>query len=235
MNFAKNIHEYCESFLDLVYPRNCVVCKDALEKVEKHICIKCELKLPIVSIEQGFDTEEFKSRLWGRTPVNNCFAYLRYDKSTCIKSILKEIKYKGNRELAEYMGLMMGSYYMGNFRPNFDIVIPVPLHPKKEKLRGFNQSTLIAKGFSESTGTTLDTSIVIRKKNTKTQTQMNRNERWENVKTIFSVEDKDRLKNKTVLLLDDVVTTGSTLESLAETLINAGVEKINLAVLALAI
>ncbi|MEQ8360668.1 MAG: phosphoribosyltransferase family protein [Cytophagales bacterium] len=234
MKLVDSVTSYYEGFLDVIYPRNCSVCHTALHKHEYQLCIKCHLLLPVIN-RNGPEINEFKSRFWGRVKVEQCYAYLRYDKSISIKKILMEIKYKGNKELAEFLGKCMGECFLENNSGTFDAIIPVPLHPKKEKLRGFNQSEIIAKGFSESIGVNLDTQSVIRVKNTKTQTKMDRKERWENVKTIFSVVDQDQIKDKKIVLLDDVVTTGSTLESLAETVLKAGASEINFVVLAIAI
>ncbi|QNL21836.1 ComF family protein [Hyphobacterium sp. CCMP332] len=234
MKLLESFTSYYEGFLDVVYPRNCTICQTALHKSEYQLCIKCQLLLPIIN-RKGPEINEFKSRFWGRVKVKQCYAYLRYDKSFSIKKILMEIKYKRNKELAEFFGKCMGECFLENYSVSFDSIIPVPLHPKKEKLRGFNQSEIIAKGFSESIGVNLDTQSVIRVKNTKTQTKMDRKERWENVKTIFSVVDQEQIKDKKIVLLDDVVTTGSTLESLSETVLMAGASEINFAVLAIAI
>ncbi len=234
MNLLDHFSNYYKGFLDVLYPRNCTVCQAALHQSEIHLCINCQLLLPVISWNDP-EINVFKSRFWGRVEVRQCYAYLRYDKSLSIKRILMEIKYKGNKELAEFLGKCMGKCFLENNSVSFDSVIPVPLHPKKEKLRGFNQSEKIAMGFSESTGINLDTQSVIRVKNTKTQTKMDRKERWENVKTIFSAIDQEKIKDKKIIILDDVVTTGSTLESLAETVLKAGAAEINFVVLAIAI
>ncbi len=234
MNLIKPIKDHWINFLDIIYPRTCVVCKQSLHSSEAHICLECELLLPVIN-KSGQEIQDFESRFWGRVPFGSCLVFLRYDKSESVKSILKEIKYNKNRELAEYLGQKMGAYCESNFLLNFDVVIPIPLHPLKEKIRGFNQSAAIAHGFSESTGIPTDIYSVVRNKNTKTQTKMNREERWENVKSIFMVKDLAAIQNRNILILDDVVTTGSTLESLAESLIEAGAKKISFAVLAIAI
>lgn len=206
--------ESLSGFLDIIYPRNCVVCRSSLSELEEHICFSCRLLLPIIQ-PHSHELEVLKSRFWGKVRLLNVIAHLRYEKKGPVQGILKSIKYHRNQELAILMGELMASAFLSGHAFEADMIIPVPLHPKKEGQRGFNQSERIAQGFSEVSGIPVRMDIACRTVNTRTQTKLNREERWENVKSIFEIRQPDMIPGKKIAILDDVVTTGSTFESLA--------------------
>jgi ComF family protein len=208
------LHSSWNAFLDIIYPRTCLVCKSALANQEEHICISCRLLLPVIHPD-SFELELLESRFWGKVQLDGVIACLKYEKNGPVQKILKSIKYHKNKDLAFFMGKFAGALLRSEYNFEADLVIPVPLHPKKELQRGFNQSECIAEGISETLEVPCVNEVVKRLVNTQTQTKLNREERWENVKSIFDIDFPDKIEGKNVVLLDDVVTTGSTLESLA--------------------
>jgi len=150
---------------------------------------------------------------WGRAEVKMATAFLFFTKSGRVQHLIHQLKYSKKPEIGVYLGKLFGKDLLKS--PNFqqiDVIIPVPLHPKRTKVRGYNQSEKIADGLSQTMKIPVDTTSFVRRTNTETQTRKNRFSRWENVKEVFSVEDENALKNKHILLVDDVITTGATIE-----------------------
>jgi ComF family protein len=204
-----------KQFLDTLYPRECKVCDGVLSSNESEICIACEFNLPFLDDAQ---INEFIKTFWVDTEIKQIEALLSYSKKSMAQKIFKEIKYHKNQALAFKMGQIFGIKLLNEAKVDFDVIIPVPLHLKKLKSRGFNQSAIIAKGLTDILNIELGEKIVSREKNTKSQTKMGRSERWENVDSIFRISNKEAIAGKNVALLDDVITTGATLNSLAESI-----------------
>ncbi len=201
------------SFLNLFFPDLCVVCNDRLTEGEQHICTDCLILLPRTNFHLQPDNrlEQFFA---GRIPFQHIAAYAYFVKGGSIQSVIHELKYKRNPQIGHYIGQLCGENLRGSsFIADIDILVPVPLHPKREKERGYNQSLEICKGISEVTGIPIDSNTLIRKVNNKSQTKNSRFDRWKNVEDIFSITDSTAFQNKHILLVDDVITTGSTLES----------------------
>ena len=145
--------------------------------------------------------------------VTACFFFSKEGK---VQHLIHELKYKGNADAGVYLGQALGkSIKEAPLFQNVDFLIPVPLHPKREKERGYNQSLMIARGISETTGIPIGEKYLMRSVNTATQTHKSKEERWKNVKDIFEIRHPEQLKGKYVLLVDDVLTTGATLEACA--------------------
>ena len=228
------VPKHWHSFVDLVYPRTCPICEKALLREEKHICISCQLQLPVID-NNSAENKEMESRFWGKIKIEKAYGYLRYDKYGATKKILHEIKYKSNADLAFQMGVLMGEEMKNYDFSHAGFIIPVPLHPKKEKIRGFNQSLELARGFSKGINIPVREDLVKRVINTKTQTKLDRMERWENVEAIFEYDKCKSPQESTVIIFDDVVTTGATIESLAKSLMSSGIENIIVVAFSIAI
>lgn len=210
------------SFLNLFFPDLCVVCNDRLTEGEQHICTDCLILLPRTNFHLQPDNrlEQFFA---GRIPFQHIAAYAYFVKGGSIQSIIHELKYKRNPQIGTYIGQLCGENLRdSSFIADVDILVPVPLHPKREKERGYNQSLEICKGISEVTGIPIDSNTLIRKVNNKSQTKNSRFDRWKNVEDIFSITDSTAFQNKHILLVDDVITTGSTLESCAKEILKCG-------------
>lgn len=220
--------------IELFFPTLCVTCENRLVTQEKFLCIECWHDLPVTNFH--FDTENKVAKLfWGRVKLKNATAYFAYNKGSNYQHLIHFIKYKGLKELGFETGRRFGIALSAS--PDFnsvDFLVPVPLHPKKQKQRGYNQSEWIARGISESLQKPVSANNLQRNLHTSTQTRKTRYERWENVENIFEVTRPEEFENKHILLIDDVVTTGSTLESCAYQLLQIENVKVSIATLAFA-
>ena len=176
-----------------------------------------------------------EKRFWGKVPVYNATSYFFFQKGSSFQKLLHILKYKGNKEIGELMGKYAAIDLLDS--PDFtsiDLIIPVPLHPKKYKIRGYNQSEWIGKGISTILDKPQDISILVRIRENATQTKKSVYERFENTEGIFELRDKTILEGKHVLLVDDVLTTGSTLEACVKALLETKGIKVSIFTLAVA-
>jgi len=220
-----------QDITNLVFPKICPGCKKPLLKTEEFICLHCLSNLPE---RLTIKSKELEQRFYGRLKLAEAHAFLLFKRKGITQNLLHAIKYNGDKKLGVELGKLFGKRCRElNLLSTVDVIIPIPLHTSKLRLRGFNQSALIGKGLAESLDVFLDEKAVIRRVNTTTQTKKNRMERWKNVDQTFKVVSSN-LKSKHVLLVDDVITTGATLESCGQVILNAGATKISIACLALA-
>ena len=172
---------------------------------------------------------------WGRVEIIAATAYFFFEKESRFAKIIHQLKYHGKKEIGIEMGRIFGAELKDSSRFNeVDLIIPVPLHWKKQKKRGYNQSEFIALGIAETMGKSIDTYTLYKAIETETQTRKTRYERWENVENIFRLTSADKITGKHILLVDDVITTGATLESCATTLLKENNTKVSIATLAMA-
>jgi ComF family protein len=173
--------------------------------------------------------------LAGRVPYLNALSFYVFEKSGRVQKLLHSIKYQGQKDLATHLGKIYAEDLLNeNVNNDFDVVVPVPLHSSKLRQRGFNQSEYFARGLAEGLNKNLDTEKMIRKVATKTQTRKKKFERWENVEGIFELKDKEFFRNRHVLLVDDVITTGATVEAAWQCLKDVEEIKISVASIAFA-
>lgn len=176
---------------------------------------------------------ELEKSLWGKMPLERASAFLYYAKGGDMRKLLFELKYEGNASLGYFLGCCMANELRpSGFFDGVDGIMPVPLHPRKQKERGYNQSRLLADGISSMTGIPIFDDLLVRKQYTETQTHKGSYERWVNVREAFECTCREDLKGKHVLLVDDVLTTGATLVSCADAL--RDIPDIRVSVLALA-
>lgn len=219
-------------FLALIYPRNCVSCDNSLYKHEEQVCNFCYLNLPKTNFHKQ-QRNPVDALFYGRTPLLLASSFYLFTKKGSIQKVLHSIKYKSNKDLA----VLVGKWYAEDLKENpiiskADYIIPVPLHSKKFKQRGFNQSEEFAIGLSEGLTIPLNTSVLQRKEFTSTQTKKNKYERWENVEDVFELIIPETFKNKHIVLVDDVITTGATIEACCQLL--QQIEGIQISVLSIA-
>ncbi len=221
-------------FLSLFYPRLCAGCQTTLVLGEDVICLGCLADLPKTGFGKVSDNP-VAQLFWGRAEIRLATSFCSFDKGGIMQQFLHRLKYKGSKEIGEKLGRLFG-YDLSKCAPyrEIELLIPVPLHPKKERQRGYNQSAVIAAGISAAMGKPLVTDNLIRNHYSDTQTNKGRFERWENVKELFSVRNPELLEGKHLLLVDDVVTTGSTLEACAQALLKVPGVKVSVATLAYA-
>jgi ComF family protein len=220
--------------IELFYPTLCVTCGERLLSQEKYICVSCWDDLPVTNFHH--DPENKVAQLfWGRVQIEHATAYFSYKKGSKYQQLIHSVKYKGMEELGFETGQRFGAILSGS--ENFvetDFIVPVPLHPKKKKKRGYNQSELIARGISETFKKPVSVENLKRNLHTSTQTRKNRYERWKNVENIFEVSEPEKFSGKHILLIDDIVTTGSTLEACAYQLLKIPGVKVSIATLGFA-
>lgn len=187
-------------------------------KDEETVCLKCRYLLPRTGYET-FPDNPLSQTFIGRVNFHAVTACFFFSKQGKVQHLIHELKYKGNKDAGVFLGQQLGeSIKDAPLFQGIDYLIPVPLHPKRQRKRGYNQSEMIANGISETTGIPVATQFLIRSVNTATQTRKSKDERYENVKDIFELHHAEELVGKNVLIIDDVLTTGATLESCAHQL-----------------
>lgn len=219
---------------ELFFPHVCFTCDERLITQEKYICMKCWHDLPITNFHQTPDNK-VAQLFWGRVNLEGAGAYFAYKKGSRYQHLIHLIKYKGLKELGFETGFRYGlDLKESSLYNRVDYLVPVPLHPKKQKKRGFNQSEWIAEGIASSLEKPVVNDNLYRKIYSETQTRKNRFERWQNMEGIFETRNPHEFLGKHILLVDDVVTTGSTLEACAYALLKIQGTKVSIVTLAYA-
>ncbi|MBN1111717.1 MAG: ComF family protein [Bacteroidales bacterium] len=215
-----------------MFPQFCEGCGEPLFEHNKLLCTYCEQDIPL-AYYTDFKDNPLEEKFWGRTIIENATSLYLFEKSSAVQKMAHNLKYNGKTYIGLELGLRLGLEIKNSSRFNdVDIIMPVPIHWKRFIKRGYNQSYFIAKGLAQQLNKPIDTKSFVRAKKTKTQTKKNRVERWQNVNTVFSVIDPESIRNKHILLVDDIVTTGSTLEACVNTLLKAGNIKVSIAAIA---
>ena len=205
--------------VNFFFPVYCKVCGTPLHVPGEVICLNCEMNMPRTGYT-GEPDNPVAQLFWGRVWLEGATSLFRFEKGSKYQSLLHGLKYKGQKQIGIFLGRMLGAEIRGSPYGNADLIVPVPLHWKKERKRGYNQSEIIASGVSGVTGIPIQSGVLVRNRQTDTQTLKSRFERWENMEKVFGLqEDAASLAGKVFLLIDDVVTTGSTLEACAEELL----------------
>lgn len=210
-NYWKNtlLHKLLHLFL----PEVCVVCGQELLESEMGACLNCLYKLPKTYNYKVIDNAA-EILMAGRIPFERIASYCVYVNGGILPPLIHNLKYHRKKEIGLLLGRMFGEDLVGSeFLKPVDIIVPVPLHPKKKRSRGYNQAEIIAQGISEATSIPISVDNLVRVVHNPTQTKRTKTERWENVKNIFNVKDIHAFNQKHVLLVDDVITTGSTIEA----------------------
>ena len=221
------------SLIRLFFPRRCAVCGGTLLEGEEGICLKCNMDMPRTNYHLRKENP-VERMFWGKMPLERAISYFFYHKGSDFCHILHLLKYGGRKELGEVMGRFMAAELSASgFFRSVDVIVPVPLHPRKQKMRGYNQSECIARGISAITGIAVDAASVSRMKHTETQTRKSVYERWENVDGIFCLNRADSFAGRHVLIIDDVLTTGATTTACADAF--KEVEGVRISVLTLAV
>ena len=226
--------EIKESFLQVVFPHVCDGCGSDLLNIESRLCIRCVASLPETNFEQHVGNPVEKT-FWGRMPITDAAAHFYFTKESLMQHLMHQFKYKGNEDLGLQLGRIMGYAIKSSNRfNNIDALVPLPLFPFKEKKRGYNQATVLCNGISEVLCLPVLNTVIIRPQHTETQTKKGRIERWRNIEGKFQLLNPTVIQNKHLLLVDDVVTTGATLEACGNELLSVENVKLSLATLCVA-
>lgn len=225
MNFLKDIFH-------LFFPRLCVICEEELVANEELICLACRFNLPTTNFIDEKDNM-VERIFYGRFELADATSLLYYRHEGITQKLISRLKYKGNQEIGSFLGEWLGNELRESSRfHGVDCVVPVPLHPKKLKKRGFNQLTSFGKSIAFILKVPYVENILIKKNETVTQTKKGRFDRSKNVKEIYAISNADIFKDKHVLLIDDVITTGATLEACALEILKIKNTKLSIATMA---
>ncbi len=225
---------YWHDFLDLLFPRTCEACERPLIGGEKIICTNCRVTLPRMATDNALLTS-LPMKFAAHHEVQGVSAYLAFTKKGKVQNLLHGLKYKGRPEIGVLLGQMMAQEMLEKRAwPQADLIVSVPLHQKRKRERGYNQSDAFAEGLAAATGTPWSGTALQRVKYTKSQTGKTKIQRRENVAGIFAVSDAVDLRNQKVILVDDVLTTGATLEACLDVLTAAGCQHVRIMTIAAA-
>lgn len=210
-----------DDLFSLFFPDLCLGCKQPLVQGEKILCSLCHFHLPRTQYQ--FDIDNPLARVfWGRVKVEAAASWCFFQKGNNVQQLLHQLKYNRRFDIGIFCGESFGTELRGS--PLFDdvqAIIPVPLHPRKKRKRGYNQSEVFGLGLARTMGAELISDALVRKFESSTQTKKTRYNRWENVEGIFELDKKQCLAGKNLLLIDDVITTGATVEACARELLKA--------------
>lgn len=223
-----------KSLINLLFPRTCAACGNLLLEGEDTVCTTCRFLLPKTGYG-NFPDNPLAQMFYGQMPFNAVMAEFFFSKTGKVQHLVHGLKYHHCRENGIFLGREIGkSLLKAADYQGINFIIPIPLHPKKEKIRGYNQSHVIAEGISQIMNIPIAENCLVRSVFTDTQTRKTRDERYENVKDIFALKNPEKLKGKHVLLVDDVLTTGATLMSAGKALTQVKGIKISVATVACA-
>ena len=220
--------------LHLFYPHICSGCGSDLVNENNLLCLQCISDLPHTNFAMHANNPVEKS-FWGRLAITAAMSEFYFTKGTLIQTLIHEFKYKGNKDVGLYLGAIMGNSLLSSNRfTKIDALIPLPLFADKEFKRGFNQATILCNGISEVMNIPVINNNVIRTRFTETQTKKHRTERWKNVEGSFEIKNPKEITGKHILLVDDVVTTGATLEACGAEMLKVEGSQLSIATLAFA-
>jgi len=227
------VSDIFEGFAGLFWPNVCVCCSTGLMRGEGYICNHCMCDLPATNFYREADNPVAQI-FWGRANIEHATANYFFRKGNRVQKIVYQIKYRGQKEMGVMFGREMGKSLRDSSFGDTDIIVPVPLHPKKLRKRGYNQSEWIARGVAEALDKPMDTKTLVRRYFTDSQTRKKNYDRWENVNYGFELTNSDTFAGRHILIIDDVITTGATLEACIQAVLSATEARISVATLAFA-
>ncbi len=216
---VKSLQLLFNAFGQLIFPHTCSACSSDMLHTDAGVCSSCLHQLPLTGYHQqsGNAVEEI---FWGRITLQHAAACCFFTKKSRVQSIMHQVKYKHRRDAAVQIGEFMGHQLLSaSWLPEIDLLLPMPLHKKRLQQRGYNQAALLCEGMQSILKIPLLTTAISRRNETISQTSQQRSDRWENMQKVFEVSEPEKLSGKHVLLVDDVVTTGATLEAMGEQLL----------------
>lgn len=225
--------ELAESVLHILFPHLCAGCGSDIVPRNSSLCLKCAGSLPETHFE-FYRNNPVEKKFWGRIPIIAATAQYFFTSDSLAQQLIHQIKYNANKELALQLGQLMGASLKLSGRFDADALVPLPLFPARERKRGFNQSDLLCEGMALQMNLPVIKKSIARHEHTETQTQKGRIERWKNIEGKFILTDPSSIAGKHVLLVDDVITTGATLESCGAELLKAENTRLSIACLCVA-
>jgi ComF family protein len=227
-------HGYLTDFVSLLFPELCAACKASLVTGEHLICTDCLYNLPFTNFHLQPDNIVAR-QFWGKIKVEAAYALYYFNKGGKIQNLMHQFKYKGIKQIGNLLGNIAGGQLINNgIFTTVDMIIPVPLHKKRMRQRGYNQSTCFAEGLAQKLNAIVEDNNLVRSIATATQTHKSRFARFENMQEVFTVKNPERLVDKHILLVDDIITTGSTLEACGAQLLKIPGLKLSIATIAYA-
>lgn len=218
--------------LNLFFPKLCVGCKNVLVQQEEIICIPCLHDLPLTNLHY-IDSKVISNIFYGKAVLEHATALFYFPKKGTVRQLIHQLKYKNQHEISAYLGKWLGTELKEcNYYDGVEVIVPVPLHKNRMKVRGYNQVEGFGKALAVNLKAQYNDTTLLRIKNTSTQTVKDRLTRSRNVQTIFEVSELNALKGKHILLVDDVITTGATIKACVNELNKIPNIKLSLAVMA---
>lgn len=223
-----------KSLINLFFPKICHACLHVLSDNEDTICTHCRHDLPVTNFHFN-NNEAILKVLYGRAKIENGTALFRFEKKSIVQRLIHNLKYKGHEDI----GFLLGNWLGGELKTitnyhTVDLVIPVPLHKNKLKQRGYNQVTKFGEQIAQALDVDYMDNILVKITNTKSQINKKRLARWNASNTLFTIQNKAAIANKHILLVDDIITTGATLEACINVLNQSVNVKISIATMAIA-
>ncbi len=223
-----------KNLLNLFFPVVCEACNAVLRDNEVVICTSCRHQLPVTNYHFN-NSEAVKKIVYGRVKLENATALLHFSKKGIVQQILHNLKYRGHEQISAFLGKWLGSELnkIETYK-TIDIVVPVPLYKTKLRKRGYNQVAEFGKEIANALNAEYNDSVLVKTKSSKTQVFKGRLKRWNDDGALFNITENESLKGKHILLVDDIITTGATVEACASVLLKIDNIKLSLATMAIA-
>ena len=217
--YLPKLSSWIDPIFWLYFPKNCPACGRPLRLFGANICGRCSQNLPETHFFEA-SNNPIEKIFYGRLPINAGAAAWYFHKNSALQALLFQLKYKSNKDVGLFIGKQMGALLAASERfDSIDALVPVPLHPQALSKRGFNQAALICEGIGQVWHKPVLTGAIARTKHTSTQTKQTRAERWDNMENAFTIKDPTSINGKHLLIIDDVITTGATIEACGKTLL----------------
>ena len=227
-----SVTDICNDFIHLFFPHVCAGCGTDVLNRESPLCLHCINQLPLTNFHLHANNP-VERYFWGRIPVRHATALCHFTRASLVQHLMHQLKYKCNKYIGFFLGRMAGKLLReSNYFDDVDALVPLPLFAQREQKRGYNQAAVLCEGMAAAMQLPVIGNAVVRLSATETQTHKNRAERWQNMEGRFQLIQADAVYNKHVLLVDDVVTTGATLEACGEELLKAQNTRLSIATLA---